>query len=485
MPEAKQNNRSKKFLKDFGVYAIGNLGSKLITFLMIPLYTYFVEKPSEYGYFDLCLQVCLLMFPIVTLQLRDGAFRFLLDTQDTNERTRIITFTYRTLGISILSTTVLTFVVSLLYPIDYMWSTIALMAVMAIYEFLAQVTRGLGNNKAFIAVGLIASFGICLFSIIFVAWLKMGIKGIFLANILARVMSIVIVELKMRTFSQFFNLKIDLKDISVQMLKYSIPLIPVALCWLLTTTSDRFFVKYYLGLEMTGIYAIAVRFGGVIHTLSNIFLQTWQENAIQQYNSQDRDDFFSKVFNYYIYVLCLVLIAFTFTLKICYGWIVGSNYQESLEYLYLINVSTTLFAITVYFELPYQCAKDTKRAIPSIILTAAISLLMNFILTPLLHIYGVILTSIISYMTLIIYRWIDTRRYFNLHFHGATLIPLCLILVSAIPFYLNENHLIDALYIVFTIIVLYLISPNELKSSLIRFFVNKHKNSSFPSKPKS
>lgn len=485
MPEAKQNNRSKKFLKDFGVYAIGNLGSKLITFLMIPLYTYFVEKPSEYGYFDLCLQVCLLMFPIVTLQLRDGAFRFLLDTQDTNERTRIITFTYRTLGISILSTTVLTFVVSLLYPIDYMWSTIALMVVMAIYEFLAQVTRGLGNNKAFIAVGLIASFGICLFSIIFVAWLKMGIKGIFLANILARVMSIVIVELKMRTFSQFFNLKIDLKDISVQMLKYSIPLIPVALCWLLTTTSDRFFVKYYLGLEMTGIYAIAVRFGGVIHTLSNIFLQTWQENAIQQYNSQDRDDFFSKVFNYYIYVLCLVLIAFTFTLKICYGWIVGSNYQESLEYLYLINVSTTLFAITVYFELPYQCAKDTKRAIPSIILTAAISLLMNFILTPLLHIYGVILTSIISYMTLIIYRWIDTRRYFNLHFHGATLIPLCLILVSAIPFYLNENHLIDALYIVFTIIVLYLISPNELKSSLIRFFVNKHKNSCFSSKPKS
>ena len=81
MAEVKQNSRKKKFIKDFGIYAIGNLGSKLITFLMIPLYTYFVEKPSDYGYFDLCFQVCLLMFPIVTLQLRDGAFRFLLDTQ--------------------------------------------------------------------------------------------------------------------------------------------------------------------------------------------------------------------------------------------------------------------------------------------------------------------------------------------------------------------------------------------------------------------
>ena len=226
---------------------------------------------------------------------------------------------------------------------------------------------------------------------------------------------------------------------------------------------------------MTGIYAIAVRFGGLIHTLSNIFLQTWQENAIQQYNSPDRDDFFSKVFNYYIYVLCFTLIAFTFTLKICYGWIIGANYQDSLEFVYLINLSTILFAITVYFELPYQCAKDTKRAIPSIILTAVVNITLNFILTPLLHIYDVILTAIISYLTLIIYRWIDTRRYFTLHFQPRTLIPLSLILISAIPFYLNDNHLIDALYIVLSILILAIFTPEELKTSIINKFKRTHR----------
>ncbi len=470
MAETKQQSRKKKFIKDFGIYAIGNLGSKLITFLMIPLYTYFVEKPSDYGYFDLCLQVCFLMFPIITLQLRDGAFRFLLDTQDTTERSRIITFAYRTLSTTIVSTIAIALCLSMFIHIDYLWSTIVLLVVMAIYEFLAQISRGLGNNKAFIAVGLIASFGICLFSIIFVAWLNMGIMGIFLANILSRILSVVIVEYRMKTFSRFFNIKIDLKDIPKQMLSYSIPLIPVSLCWLLTTTSDRYFVSYFLGFEMTGIYAIAVRFGGLIHTLSNIFLQTWQENAIQQYHSPDRDSFFSKVFNYYLYVLCFTLIAFTFTLKLCYGWIVGANYQDSLEFVYLINLSTILFAITVYFELPYQCAKDTKRAIPSIILTAVVNITLNFILTPILHIYGVILTAIISYLTLIIYRWIDTRRYFTLHFHARTLIPLGLILFSAIPFHLNDSHLIDTLYIVFSIFILAIFTPKELQTSIINRF---------------
>ena len=150
MEDVKQYSRKKKFIKDFGIYAIGNLGSKLITFLMIPLYTYFVEKPSDYGYFDLCLQVCFLMFPVITLQLRDGSFRFLLDTHDTNERSRIITFAYRTLGITIISTIVVAFCLSLFVHIDYLWSTIAVLVVMSAYEFLAQISRGLGNNKAFI-----------------------------------------------------------------------------------------------------------------------------------------------------------------------------------------------------------------------------------------------------------------------------------------------------------------------------------------------
>ena len=438
MTETKQQSRSKKFVKDFGIYAIGNLGSKLITFLMVPLYTYFVEKPSDYGYFDLCLQVCMLLVPVVTLQLRDGSFRFLLETQDSSDRTQIVSFVYRTLFFT-----------------------------MCFYEVLAQVSRGLGNNKAFIAIGLIASFGIGIFSLIFVVGFKMGIAGIFLANILARIVALLLVELKMQTLSRFFRIKVDFKQVSREILHYSLPLIPVTLCWWLTTTSDRFFVKYFLGLEITGLYAVAVRFGGVIHTLSNIFFQTWQENAIQQFHSKDRDIFFSNVFNNYIFILAFTLIVFTFTVKICFNWIVGPNYQQSIEYIYLVNLSTILFAITAFFEIPYQCAKDTKAAMPSIVLTAIINIVLNLILTPILHIYGVIVTSITSYLVLILYRWIDTRKYFTLHFHKRTLIPLILILVGILPYNWSHNHYFDILFIIIASVILYYSTSPELREDIL------------------
>jgi Na+/serine symporter len=67
----RQSERSSKFLKDLGIYAIGNLGSKIITFAMVPLYTFFVKDTGDFGYYDLCLTVIFLIMPFVTLQLRD------------------------------------------------------------------------------------------------------------------------------------------------------------------------------------------------------------------------------------------------------------------------------------------------------------------------------------------------------------------------------------------------------------------------------
>ena len=207
MAEQEHNSRGKKFFKDLGIYSIGVLGSKLLTFLMIPLYTYFVEKPSDYGYFDLCLEFCLLLVPVVTLQLRDGAFRFLLETKDAHMRTKIVTFVYRTMFQSALVTILLAFVLLMFYPSRHLWLTVTLLITMSFYEVLIQVTRGLGNNKAFISGGLISSFGIGFFSVIFLVAFKMGIAGIFIANILARIVSIITIEIWMRTLSQYFKRK--------------------------------------------------------------------------------------------------------------------------------------------------------------------------------------------------------------------------------------------------------------------------------------
>lgn len=469
MAEVKQNSRSKKFIKDFGIYAIGNLGSKLITFLMIPLYTYFVEKPKDYGYYDLCLQICFLLVPIVTLQIRDAAFRYLLVTDSEERKKQIISFTLNSFFVSLAVTSLLAFIVSSFRTIPYFSYVIALLFMLACVEVFVQIARGLGQNKVFVTSNLICTFGIGVFSILFVAILSMGIKGIFLANIVARLFSLAYCEFKLRLFQKYYSFKFDYNKVGRELLKFSLPLIPVALCWWVTSSSNRLFIKEFLGLEIAGIYAVSARLVSIFQNIGIIFYQTWQENAIQQYKSDDRDSFFSKVFNSYAAILTCLFIFYVFILKHVYPIIVSNNYQEGFEYLYLLGISAMLYTLTSYFELGYQCANDTKRAVTSIVLTALIAIGLNYYLIRHYGIYGIIISSILSYLFLFIYRYFETKRYFKLSLSKNLILYLILVVIGGIVYSKNLPFRADAIFLLVAAVVYAKTLPiKELKEKLLK-----------------
>lgn len=473
MTQSGTQSRSSKFLKDLGIYAIGNLGSKIITFAMVPLYTFFVKDTSDFGYYDLCLTVIFLIMPFATLQLRDGAFRFLLETQDKEHRTKIITFIYRTLLSSFVICLIATTMLALFTSIDYMWYCFALLLSMSLMEVILQVARGLGNNKDFVAAGILSALGIGVFSIVLVAFLGMGIKGIFIANILARLVAVIFLEVRLKIIATYFKFNIKLGQVGRDILKYSLPLLPGSLCWWLTGSSDRWFINHYLGLDINGLYAVAFRFNGIILTLATIFYQAWQETAIMQYNSPDRDKFFSKIFNSYIGILAILLTAYTFVLKIFYPLIVDANYQESADYLYLMGISAVIFALVAFFDMGYQCAKDTPRTLPAIILAAIVNVVCNLLLVRYMGVCGAIATSIITYLVLFIYRLHDMKRYFKLSFYPSTIIAVVIILLGSVLYYYINQWWLQLAYMVAACTVSYFSIPQEIRKELIGRIVQK------------
>lgn len=463
----KVNSRGSKFMKDISVYAIGNIGSKIITFLMVPMYTYFVHDTSDFGYYDLCLTVCLLLIPFVTLQLRDGAFRFLLDCDDETQRHRIVTFVSRTMLTTIVLSCIVAALLAIFTPIHHMGYILGLLVAMSLQEVYSQVFRGLGNNRAFVSVGILSALGIGVFSVLFVAGLGWGIKGVFMANIIARVLALVLVEAKVRLVTRNTQWSISAQGVGRDILRYTLPLLPGSLCWWLTGSSDRLFITHFLGLDVNGVYAVAIRFTGIIYTLAIIFYQAWQETAILQYNSPDRDRFFSKMFNSYIFLLALILVGYVFMLKVNYGWLVAQEYSESLLYIYPLGLAAVIFALAAFFDMGYQCAKDTPRTLPAIILAAVVNVALNFALIKPLGVYGVMVTQLVTYLVLFTYRWHDMKRYFTLTMKRRTFIPILLMVLSAIPFYFSPNMAIDILFMVAAIALLIWVCRKELHELVI------------------
>ena len=120
-----------------------------------------------------------------------------------------------------------------------------------------------------------------------------------------------------------------------------------------------------------------------------------------------------------------------------------------------------------FFDLGYQCAKDTKRAIPAIILVAIINVASNLAITPLLGVHGVIISNFISYLVLGIYRFIDTKRYFKISISANTFAMMLMLVLGTALYSFDVANM--AHFIVFAILVIIsiCIAPKELKYMVI------------------
>ena len=83
------SSRNKYLIKNTLVFILGNLGSKLISFFLIPLYTNALTT-TQYGTADLVTTVSTVAVPILTLNICESVMRFALDKNaDTRQITQI------------------------------------------------------------------------------------------------------------------------------------------------------------------------------------------------------------------------------------------------------------------------------------------------------------------------------------------------------------------------------------------------------------
>ena len=72
--------KNKSLLKNIGLFTIGSFGSRILSFLLVPLYTA-VLATSEYGTVDLVTSTASLLTPILMLSIFDATLRFGMDPE--------------------------------------------------------------------------------------------------------------------------------------------------------------------------------------------------------------------------------------------------------------------------------------------------------------------------------------------------------------------------------------------------------------------
>lgn len=419
----------KRLFTNTIIFAIGSFGSKLLVLILVPLYTAALS-PEQYGTVDLVAQTANILLPIFTLSIADAALRFGLDAKEPAERQRVYTTCLSVLVCGLLIMALIFPLLSLFDYLDgftlilyiYVWTA-------ALRQLNSTYTRSLEKVRLFALDGVLTTLTMILFNILFLLKFKWGMEGYLLAIILSDLCSSIFLVTAAKLWRHISPRRLSF-DFLKELLRFSAPLVPTTLLWLITSISDRFIITAFHGEAMNGINSIAYKIPTVITTIFTMFSQAWNMSVIQENDETARRDFYTSVFSLnqsFMYVLAAGVLMINRPLT--YVW-VNAKYHEAMLYSPILTLATVFTCFNVFLGSVYIAEKKTKRSLATSLAAGIINIVLNLAFIPKYGIYGAAGATLAAYGIVFFYRLADTRKLIAFDFSMAKIAVNSLIMCA-------------------------------------------------------
>lgn len=404
-------DRNKKIIKNTIIFAIGNFGSKILTFIMVLVYTHFID-PSSFGYYDLVLTTVSLLQPIILMAFDEGIYRWLIDGDGKDIRAVISTCTKFVFTTSIICIIVIV-LLNFYFHFQYIVYIILYILTNMIYQILLNAVRGMTENKTYAISGILNTFVMLIIKLPALIFFHMGVEALFIALWISNAVSIAYLLLKQKTILYSLQEPFN-KDIFRSILNYSAPLVPNQVSWWIVNSSDRYIILFFLGTSFNGIYSVSNKFPTVVTTITGIIYFALQETIIKEYNSPDRDQFYSDIFkNYYVLLFSLISCGIPLT-KIVIELTVSASYVEAWRYMPFLYFSTVFSALSSLLGIGYQISKETSRSVRSTIAAAGVNIVVNISMIKFIGLHAASFSTFVAYLVLFLVRVLHSKKYFTL-----------------------------------------------------------------------
>lgn len=430
------DQRNNYLIKNTIIFTLGNLGSKLISFFLIPLYTNALST-AEYGTIDLIATIITVAVPILTLNIYESVMRFALDSGANKKQilqigTRIL-LNGMCIGLVIV-------------PICFSFDKISQYAIFVYFYAISLAAsqlylcdlRGKELLVLYSIGNILHTFFIALFNILFLLVFNLGIEGYLTAYIIANTIVAIYAIIAGKGYQSFSFTQIN-RTLLKQMVKYSVVLIPNSFMWWIMNSSDRIMVSSMVGISANGIYAISYKLPTLVSTLTTIFNQAWSYSAIREEGTSDENEYNNKVFKTLIGIVMLIGIGLTTFIKPFLSVYVTEEYYIAWKYTPFLTIGCIYLTMASFMATSYTVHKDSFGYLFSGVFGAIFNVIMNFVLIPYIGIYGAAIATCISYILVFIFRLFHTKKYIKYNIKNKEFIvgSIILILSALLMFYDN------------------------------------------------
>ena len=422
----KKPSRYLSLIKDTGIFAIGTLGSKLVLFFLVPLYTNILNE-EQYGTAELVITIGQLVMPFISICIYEGMFRFGLSGEEKRERAFLNASIIFVIGS--VAMVAITPLFSFYHSVSvWKWYLCGYVVASFASSNTLNYLKVKDRNKLYSILNILHALLLVACNVIFLIVIKTGIEGYLLSTIISTVITVVLAFLFGGMISDLHNATYD-SELMKEMILYSIPLILNSVSWWVIHSSDKIMVEWILDASLLGLYTAASKIPSLMNVAITIFSQAWRLSSIKEYDSSNDTQFYSNVFKYYyemIFGVCILITAIT---KIFMKFYVGNSFFEAWRFVPLLLLSAAFNAFSSFSGSMFEALKKSKTVMSTTLIAGIINIILNFILIPLIGIYGAVLGTLGAYIVIAILRMRGVYKHIKIDYSLKKFIPLVLITV--------------------------------------------------------
>lgn len=411
-----QQSKTKQLAIDTVLFGISTFGSKILVFLLTPLYTA-VLLTAEYGVADLINTTVNLIYPVLTLAIADATVRYALDKNCSKPAV---------LGNSLIITLLSVALLMAFYPVvamldaevavqlsKYWGYFVATYAMYNLHLCLANFLKGIGKTKLFAIQGIVQTVTVIACNIYFLLIAKTGLQGYLLSIIIGLTAPTVLMFFAGGITKYIFPFKPDGK-LLLDMLKYSIPMIPTLLAWSINLYINKYMLIGLMpvgeGLSASGIFGIANKIPSLLTAVIAVFLQAWQLSAISNVNDADESAYYTKVYDVMQTVSligCLLIIPFS---KLIAVILFDASYYAAWQYIPLLTLAAYFSCLSGFLASAFRAYKKTSQLFTSVAVGAIVNVVLNFVLIQIIGPLGAAIASVASFLVTWIIRAVTIQK---------------------------------------------------------------------------
>jgi O-antigen/teichoic acid export membrane protein len=441
-------SRIRALAKESLVYGLSSIVSRLLNFLLVPFYSH-VFPPADLGIQNIIFAIIAFMNILYQFGFDSAYLRLAADADEAGRKRLFASALWSqgavSLGLSLLLA-VLAHPLAQVFLIPpaseklfYYAAGILVLDTLTVVAFAHLRMQHQAARFAALRLGnvLLTIGG----NLLFVLKLRMGLEGVFLANLAASAATAAAFAPLLVSRARSLPTRAAVKALAA----FGLPMVPAGLYGIVNEMAGRVFMRrihqadidrLYPGrgydvLDLSGIFSLSWKLGVFGLLLVQMYRMAWQPFFQQRYKDPDAPDLFGRVLRYFLIFIGYCSVSLMAVLDKLVAMplaghkpLIAPAYWPGLEIVPGVLLAYALQAWVVHFTLGLYLAKQPRHLVWINGAGALVTVAGNWFLIPVLGLWGAALSAVACYLVIAVMITRKSQQLFPIEIGWNRMMPL-------------------------------------------------------------